>query len=226
MEDFINLLKNINMFKCFEEGDLKDIFNNNYNIKPYSKNSIIYMQNEVCKSMDIILEGTITIQKIDSEGKVFSISDFTNGDIIGENLLFSIDNRYPMTISAKSDVNILHIDKKLILNLCQINECFLISFLQSLSSKALILSNKITSLTMKTLRQCIIEFILYEYYAQKTTKIKLTTTKKGLADKIGVQRTSLSRELNKMRKEKLIDFDKKYIIIHDVDLLKNLHVEN
>ncbi len=79
---------------------------------------------------------------------------------------------------------------------------------------------------MKTLRQCIIEFILYEYYAQKTTKIKLNTTKKGLADKIGVQRTSLSRELNKMRKEKLIDFDNKYIIIHDVDLLKNLHVEN
>ena len=130
-----------------------------------------------------------------------------------------------MTISAKSDIKILHIDKKLILNLCQINEYFLISFLQSLSSKALILSSKITSLTMKTLRQSIIEFILFEYHTQKTNKIKLTMTKKELAEKIGVQRTSLSRELNKMRNDKLIDFNNKYLIINDIELLKELHVE-
>ncbi len=225
-ENFIILLKNIDMFKCFTSLELENIFKSNYSIKEYSKNSILYMQNEKCKSLDIILEGTITIQKIDSEGNVLSINDFINGDVIGENLLFSIDNKYPMTVLAKSDVKILHIDKILILKLCQLNECFLINFLRSLSGKALLLSNKITSLTMKTLRQCIIEFLLYEYYAQESTIIKLNMTKKELADKIGVQRTSLSRELNKMRKENLIDFDSKHIIIKNVELLNELHVES
>ena len=227
MENFIKRLKNINLFKCFSENELEKIFtNNNHFIKNYKKNSIIYMQNEKCISLDVVLTGIISIQKIDSEGNMLSINDFTNGDVIGENLLFSVENKYPMTIFAKSDVNMLHINKELILKLCHENECFLMSFLQSLSSKALILSTKITSLTMKTLRQCIIDFLLFESYAQESTKIKLNITKKDLAEKIGVQRSSLSRELNKMRNENLINFDAKNIVIRDIDMLNKLHVDN
>lgn len=224
MENIIALLKNIDMFKCFTKENLISIFKNN-NVKDYKKYSVIYMQNEKCDSLDVILGGVITIKKIDSEGNVLSINDFTNGDVIGENLLFSLDNKYPHTVSAKSDVTILHVNKNLVLKLCQENKCFLINFLQSLSNKTLFLSRKI-ALSMKTLRQCIIEFLLYEYYAQKTNKIELKMTKKDLADKFGVQRTSLSRELNKMRQDGLIDFDNKYIIINDIKLLNNLHIEN
>lgn len=226
MDNLIKPLKNINLFKCFSENELKKIFsNNNYAIKNYKKNSIIYMQNEKCKTLDVILNGIISIQKIDSDGNMLSINDFTSGDIIGENLLFSVKNIYPMTILAKSDVEILHINRDLILMLCQDNKSFLLGFLQSLSGKALILSDKIMSLSMKTLRQCIIDFLLFENYAQQSTVIKLNMTKKDLAEKIGVQRSSLSRELNKMRKDGLIDFTNKYIIIKDLESLNELHVK-
>lgn len=225
MKNIIGLLQNINMFKCFEPKELINNFQNHYSIKEYRKDSIIYFQNEKCKSMDIILDGLITIQKIDSEGNVLSINDFTKGEVIGENLLFSVDNKYPSTILAKDDVKILHVDKMLILKLCQNNECFLINFLQSLSDKTLFLTNKITS-SMKTLRQCIIEFLLLEYHVQNSNKIKLMMTKKDLADKFGVQRTSLSRELNKMRQDGLIDFDNKHILIKDIELLNELCIES
>jgi len=215
------------MFKCFTESELTYILkNNNYSIKKYDKNSIVYLQNEICKSMDIILEGALTIQKIDSEGNVISISDFTQGDIVGENLLFSVENKYPMTVSAKIDVKIMHMSKDLILRFCQTNECFLTYILQSLSNKAVILSNRIKTLTMKTLKQCIIDFLLFEYYSQNNKKIKLSMSKKELAEKFGVQRSSLSRELNKMRKDGLIDFDAKYIVITDLDSLNNLNIED
>jgi CRP-like cAMP-binding protein len=227
MINLIRVLKNVDLFQSFSEDELDRIFNkNNYNHKSYKKNSIIYMQNEKCKTLDVILEGIISIQKIDSEGNMLSINDFSAGDIIGENLLFSIENKYPMTIMAKSDTEILHINKELILNLCQNNKNFLLAFLQSLSSKALILSSKIMSLSMKTLRQCIIDFLLFEYYAQNNLEIKLNMTKKDLAEKFGVQRSSLSRELSNMKKDGLIDFDAKYIIIKDINLLAKLHIEN
>jgi len=51
-------------------------------------------------------------------------------------------------------------------------------------------------------------------------------SKKALAEKIGIQRSSLSRELNKMRKDGLIDFNSKYITINDVELLKKLHMDS
>ena len=41
---------------------------------------------------------------------------------------------------------------------------------------------------------------------QNSNIIKLNMTKKALAERIGVQRTSLSRELAKMREDGLIEF--------------------
>ncbi|NLJ57983.1 MAG: Crp/Fnr family transcriptional regulator [Tissierellia bacterium] len=227
MNKYKSFFFNNELFKCFSEEDFRSNFgkSNSY-IKRYTKNSVIYIQNEICNSLDIILQGTVAIQKINSEGKVLTINDFNSGDTIGGNLLFSSHNKYPMTVLAKKDVRILHIKKEIVLKLCQTNECFLLAFLNSLSDKTLLLSDKIKHLTMKTLRQCIIEFLLYEYHTQESTKIKLNTTKKDLAEKMGVQRSSLSRELNKMRKDGLIDYDAKYITINDIDLLNQLYISN
>jgi DNA-binding transcriptional regulator LsrR (DeoR family) len=44
-------------------------------------------------------------------------------------------------------------------------------------------------------------------------------TKKQLAENFGVNRTSLSRELKKMKNEGLIDFDNKLIEIKDSSIL-------
>jgi CRP-like cAMP-binding protein len=46
---------------------------------------------------------------------------------------------------------------------------------------------------------------------QNSNRIQLGITKKALAERIGVQRTSLSRELAKMKADGLIDFDDKTI---------------
>ncbi len=226
MEKFIALLKSTDLFKNLSEEELRNLFDSNYKIKEYEKNSIIYLQNEKCESLDVILEGTVTVQKIDYDGKVLTINDFITGDVLGENLLFSVNNNYPMTIIAKNDTILLHIKKDLVLNLCQTNKYFLLNFLQSLSNKTLILTDKIKSLSLKTIRQCIVEFLLFEYYSQDNTKIILSMSKKDLAEKIGVQRSSLSRELNKMRKEGLIDFTSKYININNIEILKKFHIEN
>ena len=46
---------------------------------------------------------------------------------------------------------------------------------------------------------------------QGSNRIQLPVTKKELAEQIGVQRTSLSRELQKMRNEGLLAYDSRTI---------------
>ena len=227
MDDFISFLETVNLFKCFSTNELDKLFQNNfYRISTYFKDSVVHLQNEKCESLDIILSGTVLVQKIDSDGDLLTICNFSAGEAMGENLLFSHRNFYPMTITAKCDTEILQIKRELIMKLCQENMKFLNGFLQSASDKTLILMGKIKTLALKTIRQCIIEFLLYEYHVQKSTTIKLNMTKKELAEKIGVQRPSLSRELNKMRKDGLIIYDPKQITITDVDLLNKLHIDS
>ena len=63
----------------------------------------------------------------------------------------------------------------------------------------------------KTIRECILNYLAHESKLQNSNQIQLGITKKELADRIGVQRTSLSRELSKMRDEGIIDYDRNSI---------------
>jgi len=223
MLNFIHILEHIDLFEDLSFQNIESLFEkSSYEVKNYKKNSVIYLQNEKCTTLDIVLKGTISVQGIDDKGSYVSISDFNIGDVIGGNLLFSHKNFYPMMVLSKTDVTILHLKKDLILSLCQSNTTFLIKFFQLLSDKTLILTDKIKTLSFKSIRQCIIDFLIYENYAQKSNVIKLTLTKKQLAEKFGVQRPSLSRELTKMRKDGLIEYDAYSITILDIDSLIKL----
>lgn len=220
MLNFIDILRQTDLFKALSFEDIKYLFiEDSYCMKPYKKNSIIYFQNEKCTTFDIVLKGIVSIQGLDYSGNFISISNFTVGDSIGGNLLFSHKNFYPMTVLSKTEVTILHLNKDLILKLCQSNIHFLTNFLQSLSDKSLILAEKIKILSFKSIRQCIIDFLIYESHAQKSNIIKLHLTKKELAEKFGIQRPSLSRELNKMRGDGLIEYDAHSITITDMKSL-------
>jgi CRP-like cAMP-binding protein len=222
MLDFIPIIQNIDIFKGISlENIQKALSKDSYHIRTYKKDSVIYFPNEKCITFDIVLNGTVSVQGVDDKGNYISIADFTISDTIGGNLLFSHKNIYPMMILSKTEATILHLNKDLILKLCQDDTDFLIKFLQSISDKTLILTDKIKTLSLKSLRQCIVDFLLCERYIQKSNIIKLAFTKKQLAEKFGVQRPSLSRELNKMRKDGLIEYDAYSITILDEKALKD-----
>ncbi|MDK2934890.1 MAG: hypothetical protein PWP27_2700 [Clostridiales bacterium] len=223
IKNYLNILKLTGLFDGFSTVELLDLFKTNqYIISQYKKGSIVHFESEICTSWDIILKGEVIVQKIDEKGNVLTVAEFRVGDNTGGNLLFSKHPYYPMSVLAKSDTDILHINKDFVLKLCHNSQDFLIQFLTCISDKTAILTNKIKSISMKSIRESIIEFLNYEYYSQKSKEIKLHMTKKELAERLGIQRTSLSRELNKMKKDGLIDYNARSITICDFDIIRKL----
>ena len=168
--------------------------------------------------MDIILRGKVAVQKLDESGNILTISVFSDRDIIGANLIFASRNSYPMTVVSDTDSIVLHLNRELILNLCTNNNCFMTELLREISDRTLVLTDKINAISLKTIRQKVTDFLLFEYHLQKSKTIKLSISKKDLSERLGVQRTSLSRELNKMRKDGILDFDANSISILNLDL--------
>lgn len=220
IKKYIEAIANIDLFKEFSRRELIILFDpSKYHIKKYKKGAVVHFQNELCNTMDIILTGQVSVQKIDEGGNILTISTFTASDIMGANLIFSSRNYYPMTVSVKTDATLLHINKELILELCQSNTNFLISLIRVISDKTITLTDKINSISLKTIRECIIDFLIYEYHIQKSNVIKLNMSKKEMAERLGVQRPSLSRELSKMRKQGLLEYDAKTITIKDMGII-------
>lgn len=204
------------LFNCFSKNQLINLFKSSkYNINAYEKGQIVHLQNEICLAMDIILDGQISVQKIDKDGNILKIIVLTRGDILGANLIFSSRNSYPMTIISESKSVVLQIYKESILSFCKENTSFMAGMMSTISDKTLVLTDKIDAISLKTIRQRINDFLKYEYHIQRSNKIKLNITKKELAERLGVQRSSLSRELNKMRSDGLVEYDSRSITIKD-----------
>ena len=213
-DNYADIISKIDIFSGFTKSELSLLFGSfRYRIRQYAKEQIIHLQNERCNTMDIILDGRVSVQKIDENGRVLKISVFLGGDILGANLIFSHRNSYPMTVVAESETVVLHMYRELILELSKKNVDFMVGLLAAISDRTLVLTDKIEAISLKTIRQCVIDYLKYEGYLQKSNTIKLGISKKEFADRLGVQRTSLSRELNKMRQDGLIDYNSRTITL-------------
>ena len=204
----LNLIKSTTVIKSLPDKDiLTNLKNGKFKITSYEKNSVIHFDGETCSKLEIILSGKVVVDRIDESGNLLTISEFYRDDILGGNLLFSKNPYYPMTISTQLQTNILEIDREVLFELLCNNPVFLRTYLELISDHAFILGDKIKHYINKTIRESIMNYLRYESKKQNSNHIKLNITKKALAEKIGVQRTSLSRELAKMRKDGLISFD-------------------
>lgn len=220
-EKYINIIKSNNLFDNFSQYTLEKLFlEEELYITKFNKDEVIHFQNEECKSFDILLEGIVSIQNLDRDGNILTITNFYPGDSFGGQLIFADKNKYPMNVISKSNSVVLNIKKSLVLKLCQIDENFLSEILRSISNKAIIISNKIHDISLKTIRECIVDYLNYEYNRQNSYTINMSLSKKEWAEKLGIHRPSLSRELMKMKQENLIKYDRNTITILDKSIIE------
>lgn len=112
-----------------------------------------------------------------------------------------------MTVIAEEKSVIALIPSQQMISICQLNYRFMIAVLQAISDRTILLTDKIQTLALKSIRKSLLEFLSYESTLQQSKTIRLPMSKKALAEKLGFERSSLSRELNKMRRDGLVAFD-------------------
>lgn len=213
-------LKGCILFRNMKCEDLSNFLNmSNYTIKKYPKGSVLVIDGSKCEELGILLEGLLEAQALYPSGKLLTLAQLKPVETFGEAILFSKMNKFPATIGAIRDSKIMFIKKKNLINCLTNCHKFMENFLELLSNKLLILNKKVKMLSLESIRKKIGNFLMEEYNKQGSNTIKVFLSRKEMAEHMGIQRPSLSRELIKMRKEGIIEFDKKVIIIKDMAAL-------
>jgi len=208
VKQYLSLIQEVELFNSISINDaIAYLADGSFKIKAYGKNAIVHFAGDICSKLEIILLGSVAIERIDEEGNLMTIAEFISGDLLGGNLMFSKNPHYPMTVTAKQQTNILEITESRLFKLFLENHKFLRSYLEYTADHTVILGERIKHYVFTTIRKSIISYLEYERKKQNSNIIKLSMSKKALAERLGVQRTSLSRELAKMRDDSLIKFD-------------------
>jgi CRP/FNR family transcriptional regulator, dissimilatory nitrate respiration regulator len=214
MNNYIKLIQNTFLFYSFTSETIQEYMKNKkFRVVEYFKNNTIHYEGELCERLEIILSGTVIIERINKNGNILAVAELNENDVLGGNLLFSKNPYYPMTVSAKTTTKVLEVKEEDLFDLLSKHPFVLRSYLELVCDNAYILGNKIKDYAQKTIRESILNYLNYECKKQSSNEIILPITKKELAKKIGVQRTSLSRELAKMRDDGLIKFTRDTITL-------------
>jgi CRP-like cAMP-binding protein len=163
--------------------------------------------------VDVIVHGILAVQQMDEQGNTYSVASFEKQCIVGGNIVFSSKPIYPHTIVSPQECKIVRIDTGTIFHFCVTYPEFLKLFLKAASDNTLLVNEKLTSIMHHSLRQRLVAYLKSESIRQQTTSVVLPVTKTHLAHIIGVQRTSISRELARMQNEGLLMCEKKKITL-------------
>ena len=184
----------------------------------YKENDIIRNQGDTCNQLVFLLSGEIT-QKVANEEEGYTLSETLHAPhIIEPYSLFGMDTRYTATYLAKTDATLLTIDKAYVYTELNNYEIFRLNYLNILSNRIQVSHKKLWSNHMSSLNEKFVYFLLDRCLKPQGDKV-LNITMEDLARIVNETRINVSRMLNDMHQQGLIQLKRKEIYIPALEKL-------
>ncbi len=160
--------------------------------KSYKTNETIFYENDACHSVGIVKSGEISIKSYFSNGKEVTYNVLREGQMFGNNLVFSSTPRYRGDVLSQKESEIWFISKENLLKMLKEDDEFLVLYLTQQSDFSKTLNFKIKLLTISGA-----EDRLTYYLTFNKGKVSYKSITK-LAEELYLTRESLSRTISKM----------------------------
>ena len=203
----------MNIFDTINENDKQSLLNCLRAVKKtYLKDEIIFDNTKEIFSVGYIIKGHVRILKDDYEGNKIIITDIHEGETFGEAIVLGNFKMFQQEAVAVCDTEILFMDIKRVLTTCQ-NSCqfhrkLIENIIKTVVQKNNFLQERLELLAKKTLRERILYFLYNEKSKQNETIFKIQYSREQMAEFLRADRSALSRELSKMKKENILDYHK------------------
>ena len=201
-------VKECTIFKNFSIDEIIEIFSViSFYEKDYKKNDIILAENTKVEYFGIITNGKIALSNFDYFGNRNILNVFEKGDSFAEALV-SLEIQIPHEVISLTDSSIVWIEYKS-LSKSLYYQKILNNLLNIISTKNLILNKKLQILSKRTTREKILEYLSNQKKALSLdSNFEINLNRNEMADYLELDRSNLSRELGKLKKEGIIDFKK------------------
>ncbi len=190
----------------------------------YQKGDYIYFTDDASSHIYMISDGRVKIASQTADGKEIVKAILTKGEIFGEMALAGEERRsdYAVALDPKTIVCPMTIQD--MQQLMKENTPLNLKIFKLMGLRLRKVERKIESLVFKDARTRVIEFIkdLAMEKGQKVgfeTMVKSHFTHKDIASLTGTSRQTVTTILNELRENNILTFDRRRILIRDMDKL-------
>ncbi len=210
---YLQDIKEAPLFEYVKESDLEPLLTClNGHIKVYEKGEYVSIAYEEVKNVGLILKGTVQMVQEDVWGRKTLLMFINKNELFGETFICG-DHALPtVSFYASTHVEVLFMPIHRVMhvcdNACEFHHKITENMTRMIANKNEQLIRKIEILSQKTLRDKISVYLSIEAKRSQSDYFELQTGRVEMADFLCADRSALTRELNIMKKEGLIDYDK------------------
>lgn len=219
--DIVKILVETPLFNSITAVELEQILEKTrHQTKKYKEGEVIIFQNSVCEYFYFLYKGHANASRITPSGKYMIVEELKAPRVLAPAFIFGNNSRFPVTVNAVQECQVLSIPKKDFLFLLQKKSQILQNFIGVISQQVIYLSEKL-KLTDMTLKEKIATYIL-SHCPEGEKLFTLTYTQQKLADLFGVARTSLARTFALMEQEGILSIKNRTITILNRNMLREI----
>ncbi|WP_040214326.1 Crp/Fnr family transcriptional regulator [Clostridium polynesiense] len=213
------------IFSFLSDNDLRKIISMTGH-KTYKKGDVICREGETSQTLFILNEGQVKLSKVTKEGKEQIVHILSSGDFFGEMNLFGGSERYNFSAYAVSEVKICTLAKNAMDEILLANPEISLKLLKEVTRRLAETENLAQNLATNDAELRVAYMILEfgEKYGIKTSQgieIKLPINREEMANYSGVARETISRKLNGLEEEGIVELKgNKILIIKDEKALR------
>lgn len=217
MEKYYNQIKNSPLFYGMKDEELKGILECfNARVRNYESGEMIIRQGDLISNIYLVLEGAVNIEKDSYWGRRIIISRLNENDNIALAFVASKNVSDVDALSIKdSKLLILGYEKctSMCQNACTRHKILIGNMFEILSKENMDLIQKIENISQKTIRDKLLTYLSNEARKRKSNIFEIQFNRQDLADYLNIDRSAMSFELSKLRKEGLIKYEKNKFVL-------------
>ena len=206
-ENYSTILELTGLFKGIKFQEIQSMLNClGSKIQNIKKGGIILLSGDRLEYIGIVLSGILHITRENYDGNRSVLAVIKQGGVFAEALCCAGITESPVTVIAAEDSCVMKLSFTRILKTCSSSCLFHTKLIENMAGliakKNLMLQSKMEILELKTIREKVMRY-LETFNARNIT---LPFNREEMADFLRVERSALSHELTKMKKDGLLDY--------------------
>lgn len=178
----------------------------------FEKGEILCPAGEPVGFLGVVLSGSVSIESGDVWGNRSILGKLGPGEVFAEAYACVPDTPLLVSVAAQEKTKILCLEMERVLTSCP-NSCahhrrLVRNLLQVTAEKNLELTRKISYTSPKSIRGRLLSYLSDQAILQGSRQFAIPFDRQQLADYLGVERSALSKELGKMRREGILQTEK------------------
>lgn len=174
-----------------------------------SKGKPIFQEGDPATHVGMVLSGAVRIERADYYGNRSIIAHLGPAELFGETYACAGVSALPVSIIADADSRVLLMDCRRITiscsSACAFHSRIIQNLLRLVAVKNMVYDQKIQITSRRTTREKLMAYLLHEAKLQGSKTITIPYDRQELADYLEVDRSGLSAEIGKLRREGILE---------------------